>query len=328
MSPRSCARVWEVEAAHDGRLPEAARAAHETHRQQCSDCAQEQLDLAKLNAQLRARSPLATNADQLGLRRVRSRVLDAANRRLLRAPRPAWKTRARLLLLAALVPLALLWAGSKLLHAPHAQPEAVFLRLSPAPGTRYRHERKADVDYVDLEDGQLGVAFTRSLKRSLVMRVPDGEVRDVGTVFRVTVRAGRTRAVSVSEGAVVLHRPGRSDVFVKAGQHYDAAGEIETPSVALPITRPVAQATVGTPAAAISGNSPTPPHAAITRASITRRSHAPALVDDADAEDRAYLRILALLREGRAAEARIAAREYGHDYPAGFRRAEVERIAR
>jgi hypothetical protein len=46
------------------------------------------------------------------------------------------------------------------------------------------------------------------------------------------------------------------------------------------------------------------------------------------AEDESYLRIVALLREHRPEEARMAAMEYLRRFPDGFRRAEVERLRR
>jgi len=46
------------------------------------------------------------------------------------------------------------------------------------------------------------------------------------------------------------------------------------------------------------------------------------------AEDEIYLRIVALLREHREDEARIAALEYLRRFPGGFRRAEVEQLTR
>lgn len=49
---------------------------------------------------------------------------------------------------------------------------------------------------------------------------------------------------------------------------------------------------------------------------------------DPRAEDAAYLRVLALDRASDAAGRRAAAREYLRRYPTGFRRAEVERLAR
>jgi hypothetical protein len=68
-----------------------------------------------------------------------------------------------------------------------------------------------------------------------------------------------------------------------------------------------------------------------------RASHAPHLQQRAIStaaapqntaeEDAAYLRVLALLREGRREEARLAAASYLGKFPKGFRRAEVERIA-
>jgi hypothetical protein len=51
-----------------------------------------------------------------------------------------------------------------------------------------------------------------------------------------------------------------------------------------------------------------------------------AVVDDSAAEDAAYLRILALCREDRTEEVRIAARHYLTNFPNGFRRIEVESL--
>jgi hypothetical protein len=53
---------------------------------------------------------------------------------------------------------------------------------------------------------------------------------------------------------------------------------------------------------------------------------AAASADCAD-EDASYLRIIALLREQRVEEARMGAADYLRRCPAGFRRAEVERIS-
>ncbi len=47
----------------------------------------------------------------------------------------------------------------------------------------------------------------------------------------------------------------------------------------------------------------------------------------AEPEDLAYLHVLALLREGRERDARTAARAYMRDFPSGFRRDEMQRIA-
>lgn len=48
----------------------------------------------------------------------------------------------------------------------------------------------------------------------------------------------------------------------------------------------------------------------------------------AAAEDAAYLGVLSLLRQGRTDDARSAARKYLADFPQGFRRVEMERVAR
>ena len=49
---------------------------------------------------------------------------------------------------------------------------------------------------------------------------------------------------------------------------------------------------------------------------------------DPRAEDAAYLRVLALQRCGADDEARRAAQDYLRLYPAGFRRAEMEKLSR
>ncbi|MEA2749895.1 MAG: hypothetical protein QOI41_4038, partial [Myxococcales bacterium] len=52
-----------------------------------------------------------------------------------------------------------------------------------------------------------------------------------------------------------------------------------------------------------------------------------ARLSDGEREDAAYLDVLRLLREGNDTEARTAASRYLHDFPAGFRRTEMERVA-
>jgi TolA-binding protein len=49
---------------------------------------------------------------------------------------------------------------------------------------------------------------------------------------------------------------------------------------------------------------------------------------DARAEDAAYLRVLALRQAGDGAAAKAAAQDYLRRYPSGFRRTEVEKLAR
>jgi outer membrane protein assembly factor BamD (BamD/ComL family) len=49
---------------------------------------------------------------------------------------------------------------------------------------------------------------------------------------------------------------------------------------------------------------------------------------DPRAEDAAYLRVIALQRAGSAVDMKEAAEDYLRRYPAGFRRSEVERLAR
>jgi len=53
----------------------------------------------------------------------------------------------------------------------------------------------------------------------------------------------------------------------------------------------------------------------------------PSLDGEEQAEDEAYLRVVALLREGRHEEAKVAARGYVARFPSGLRRREMDRVA-
>jgi hypothetical protein len=68
-------------------------------------------------------------------------------------------------------------------------------------------------------------------------------------------------------------------------------------------------------------------HASRSSADRPSAAAAPDAQPNTAEEDAAYLRILALLREGRGDEAKLAAASYLTKFSKGFRRAEVERIA-
>jgi hypothetical protein len=83
-------------------------------------------------------------------------------------------------------------------------------------------------------------------------------------------------------------------------------------------TRPAAQRTPSEP-----GDLPAAPAAQLASPTSTAEPAA-----NEEEEDLAYLRIVALLREQRTDEARLAARKYLGQFPQGFRHIEVERVLR
>jgi ferric-dicitrate binding protein FerR (iron transport regulator) len=314
MNNPHCPRTWEAEAARDGRLEAAALSSHERHVQHCTDCAQERQALQRLSSSLRVDAQ-----DELVLRRLRQHVMASMNEWALNAePGAPSSTRWR----AGLATVALLACLSALTWFAHARlnPSPQTLRLVPGSGARYSHERRSQLEYVELHEGVLSIAFDRKRSEGLVVRVPDGEIRDLGTVFRVVVAAGKTQEISVETGAVVFSRVGEADVEVAAGHVYRRPA-VPVQPLPTPATTPAASSLEikrRQPGLRSKARAP-------QRADVHAAAHHAASASEQ--QDLAYLRILALLQEGRSAEARVAAHEYLSRFPNGFRRGEVERIA-
>jgi TolA-binding protein len=199
-------------------------------------------------------------------------------------------------------------------------------------------------------------------KLPLLVRLPDGELEDIGTTFSVTVEEGRTARVAVEEGRVVLRLHGRAPVVIAAGESWPA------PSVTLSAPAPSLPGPAAAPATerAPTGLEPATPHeppASVRKPSRARASASPATAPsaasndfreamaalrtgrsrdaaarfarfierhprDARAEDAAYLRVFALREAGDDAGMKAAARQYLGHHPQGFRRAEVEALLR
>lgn len=314
MSAARCPRSWEVEAARDGRLDAGAQADLQRHLAQCRDCEHERAELSRLQHALCASTPAD---DVVQLRRVRQRMLAAANERLLDSKptrRPHWRAAgAGALALAAVTGLWLYhWTNGSALPAHRAQPEPVALRLRADNGARFEHERRGELEYVKLHEGTLHVSFDRSQHARLSVHTPDGEIEDFGTVFHVEVQAGYTQRIRVSEGAVRFRRAGEPDVMLTAGQEFE-----RSPSAAAPGPESAKQAPADVSA------HPAPSARATTHA---RPKPQPEL--GSSAEDRAYLEVLDLMRAGHQEEARSAARRYCRNYPNGLRQKELEQLAR
>ncbi len=317
----TCPRAWEVEAARDRRLTGKARETLAAHVQVCASCARDAAALETLARGLRGLG--GAEHDDVSIRRLRNRVLDAVDaeqtgRTLSRGRFGRRPARFVALALAATV-VALVALISFRAHGPRAevaQAHEPDLALAPAPvttspaareseetrvdvsagdGARYTRTTEAYVDRFELVEGTLRLRVQRPPGgRRVVVAVPDGEVEDVGTAFEVVVAGLHTEQVSVEEGLVVVRLTNRAPVTVEAGKAWRRS---------------------------------VPPGAKEKLdGGGTARAVVPRLAAG-EREDEAYLDVLRLLRQGHDGDARAAAGRYLHDFPAGFRRAEMERVA-
>ncbi len=296
-----------MEAARDGRLSGADLRSFELHVGQCRTCAEERRELVRLtNALCEAGSP----ADEVALRRGREQLLADAHRKQ-HAPRR--KTRQVSLLIAATVGGVLAVLAS-LHRAPHDRAHLVDVVASP--GSRWERRLSGGAEEVRLEDGVFSLSVHRGPSDPhVVVVVPDGAIDDIGTEFEVTVAGGETRAVVVRQGAVMLKLAGREPMLLRTPSAWSPAPhEPPTPNAA-PLPRSIE---------ALPHREARPPRAVQPqRRPAVRRDTSPSQATVSSNEDLAYLRIVALRRERRTDEARVAAAEYLLAFPEGFRRAEV-----
>ncbi len=196
----------------------------------------------------------------------------------------------------------------------------------------------------------------------LLVVLPDGELEDTGTTFTVSAAEGHTTRVAVHEGSVVLRLRGLPPVAIGGGDTWipevppaasacasaappvaatDRSWEHEPPAAS-------ARMSLAPPPPSAPPRTPSPAGAALEPASSVDFRAAMAALDVGDnaeaaaafasflarhprdprAEDAAYLRVIALQRSGDSGSVRWAAQEYLRRYPEGFRRAEMEALAR
>ncbi len=213
-------------------------------------------------------------------------------------------------MLVATALAGLLWLEGR--PAPTAAANAVTRAIDvaqPAGPAAFVRQPSPAGEHIALNEGTLAFR-TRGSGPKLRVVVPDGELEDVGTEFRVTVAGGRTVSIEVSEGLVLFHRHGAEDVRLPAGATWHALPVAVAAGAQAPASQPVASAASQVPKAMPSAS-----------------RELPSAATDSG-EDAAYLRIVALIRESRREEARVASQEYLRRYPNGFRRVEVEQLAR
>ncbi len=255
------------------------------------------------------------------------------------------------------------------------------VQVTEGTAADWSRDTSAEAQRVTLREGAIELRIKRAAEDPpFFVVVPDGEIQDVGTVFRVEVKGGVTTSIEVSEGAVVFRRPGHPEVRVEAGEHWphpipgghgrqgprgaQVWGRPAHASRARRARRPVTSRLPGAPRALPGARPrrarprPARPQRA-RRAGVprawraaprSRRARRPSGQPTASGaakaggakgaasskpatssgleEDIAYLRVIALLRDGRREEARLAAKDYLRRFPNGFRRVEVAAIAR
>ena len=324
----SCPRNWQSEAAGDGRLTgnELERAAR--HREHCPECAAQAQELAALTRRLASLPGLPR--DPLTVRRARQRLLASLNESVVTpTPRP-WP---RFPAVIALLPVAVLAYALFLSHAPLDPANAVskpIVEVLSDGGAHWQVQHEATLDRVEFTDGVASFKVHPHPGRRVLVQLPDGELQDLGTTFEVTVHAGQTEHISVSEGRVLVRLRGQHEFSLQAGERWqravvtDPSPEAVPPSAPQGANMPHVRALEVTTMHSRQGALPAASLASSPRPAATARS-----LDHTSerTEDAAYLSIVSLLHQQKYAEARARARAYLLQFPTGFRRVEVLNIA-
>lgn len=317
----ACRRSWEAEAARDCRLAEGERASFEAHAQRCAVCSRERRRLAALAEALRASTPAS---DEVTLRRLRQSLLQRADAAL-RMQRGwggrTWRSWQVAAAMAAAVALgaAVMWVrnGSRPVQAP-----PLVQITGQSAGALWTRTSSDHSESIHLGEGVFRLVVQRKPDDArVIVYVPEGRIEDIGTVFEVSVQHGRTARIYIERGSVLFHRNGLPTLRLDAGTAWWPEPE-PTPAVTVP------PADSAPPSAA----SLQPPRRVAKTARPHRHGGARPAASGAPEqampeEDLLYLRVLALLRDGRKGEAHLLAEEYLERFPNGFRRPEVEQIA-
>lgn len=351
MTTGTCARLFEVEALRDGRLGGAERKSVERHLGACTVCAREARSLETLAEAVRRDVHGETGVDELHLWRERNRLLAALDGDLVSSK---GRSAARHLLfwptavVATVAAIVVLWHGR-----PAVEPLRASRTSIRADGGTFWSKRtgNGDREEIALERGVLRIHVEHAGGGGgVLVRLPDGELEDLGTTFSVSADGEHTTRVEVAEGKVALRLHGRPSIKIEAGSVWlpDApaivppattgpASQVEAPrerdrSAPRVSARPLrSQATVvAAPDPLVDFRTAS----AALRAGDNRQAAAAFahfLADHAGdpmAEDAAYLRVIALQRTGAEGDMKRAAQDYLERFPGGFRRAEVEGLAR
>jgi hypothetical protein len=360
-----CAMAPMVEAARDGRLDARDQASVARHLEACASCRALRADLERLG-HLVAR-PMLPEATPLEHQRGRKALLTAPPQKSRpEAVVAALAVAAVLLVVAggfgvwrARAPAVGVEVARRMPAPPRVADVRGETRVQGIGGARFTRVESDGVDRVELEEGVVDLRVRPLVGRErFLVATKDAEVEVRGTAFRVEAHAWRLRLVSVSEGKVEVRYAGAL-TMLGPGEEFSAGAEgptgdakesswtsaTEGSAVARASASATARATASrAQAAAARGRPETSGEgdgakafaegmrlvgrgdyaAGAERLEAYRRTHP----SDARAEDAAYMAILALQRAGRREDASAAAKRYLQDFPNGYRRGEVQSIAR
>jgi FecR protein/Putative zinc-finger len=353
MRTPACPRLFEVEGLRDGRLGGAERRSFERHLAGCSVCAREAESLERLAKAARGDVDHGRGADELHRWRERNRLL-AAFDSVLVSSQPPSRTRRWLLwptAVATVVAAVFIWWRARPAVEPVLTSTSTSRTTIHADGSTIWSKRAGNGNHeeVALESGVLRIHVDHaSGGAGLVVRLPDGELEDVGTTFSVSADAGHTTRVVVDEGKVVLRLRGRPAIEIGAGDVWPSrpsAAPVRAVEAAAPPDRgaegrpsPLRAVPVRRSHRSLAAGEPDPLvefRAAMEalRTGDSRRAasaFASFLVQhpgDPMAEDAAYLRVIALQRSGDDEGVKRAVEDYLRRFPTGFRRAEIQNLS-
>jgi hypothetical protein len=325
-----CERWSDVESglAHESALDGGLR----EHLAQCGFCANEAASQKQLRARL-AELSREEAVNPFHLKKLRRELLLRAKGTVAPAARPmrAW---AIALASAAAAALLFFFVGRLTMRPSEA------VSVSANPGARFSEKVADGRHVVELVDGEFDFDVNhRDGEPHLLVRVPDGEIEDIGTKFHVSVSNGRTVRVSVTEGEVELRRTNEPKLRLIAGMTF-------TPSP-VPAPSAISSAPFSPPAPVVAVQSPAPKLAALSpRAVATTKHEASAFESNPtqaqesaveserasraarglSEEDRAYLAVLRALNGQDKAAVRRLADDYLARFPQGFRQREIEAL--
>jgi ferric-dicitrate binding protein FerR (iron transport regulator) len=284
---KPCGRLWEIDALREHRLDGSDADSHARHRATCAECRARWSEDERLAALGRRLEP--TPASELSVRRLRADVLRKAASGASASP----SRRVALALAAATVlaiAIALVVGPGRLSRATAPAPASATSTsfastVDASGGARWSRRREGGLEQVRLEEGTLAltVAKQRPGERFLV-ELPDGRIEVRGTRFEVSVRAGATESVRVSEGLVAWARSDAPELLLHAGESW-AAPRTVTPAE-LPVA-PVDATATASQAAPIASQA-APIAKARTATETTAASDATAIADEYAAAMSAY----------------------------------------
>jgi hypothetical protein len=272
----ACPRLFEAEALRDGRLVGAELSNFERHLSVCPHCSREVEALQALGDALRAPALGPADADELHVRRERTRLLAAFDAALVP---PERKHGARSVILgfaavAAILVGLFVYLGARA-GAPGAGANGAVVVHADSDAS-WSRQVDGSLEKIVLERGALSIRVDPALAldhRRLLVVLPDGELEDIGTTFTVSADAGRTTRVSVQSGSVVLRLRGQPPLALGAGDTWTPSPPA-APSASACTNCDSAQPTAPSPLAAPSASALSAAHERRVPAASSTPSHA------------------------------------------------------